>query len=177
MNISLSINLLCVPDSLCFNIFFLTHFYSFIAFVFLIAISIFASLYVLYNHLSIYLPTKDSPKRQFKGELQGRNKLVSAVWYTFEELVFVIIFGEPDLEMGIFCPTHKQNWNSKKSSNVQFKKQKQALFLTFAQNRSIIISRALFISYSIRHYNCNGDSIDELILSLGCLWLHGPLGS
>ena len=44
-----------------------------------------------------------------KGEIQGRNKLVSAVWYKFQELVFVIIFNEPDLEIEIFCPIHKQN--------------------------------------------------------------------
>ena len=40
---------------------------------------------------------------------------------------------------------------------------KQALFLTFAQNKRIKISKALFISYFIQnHYNCKGDSIYKL---------------
>ena len=29
---------------------------------------------------------------------------VSAVWYKFQELVLVIIFGEPVIKMKIFCP-------------------------------------------------------------------------
>ena len=45
---------------------------------------------------------------------------------------------------------------------------KQAIFLTFAQNRSIIISKALFISYSVQ-ITIIVRFIDELILSLGCL--------
>ena len=50
---------------------------------------------------------------------------------------------------------------------------KQALFLTFTQNRSIIISKALFtVSHTVlhtNHYNCKGNPIDELTLSLSCL--------
>ena len=48
---------------------------------------------------------------RFKGDLQGKNKLVSSIRYKFQELVFAIIFGEQGLEMEMFCPIHKQNWN------------------------------------------------------------------
>ena len=37
-----------------------------------------------------------------KGELLDKNKLAPAVWYKLQELVFVIIFGEPDLEIEIY---------------------------------------------------------------------------
>ena len=34
----------------------------------------------------------------FKRELQGKNTLVAAVWYKFQELVFLIMLDEPDLD-------------------------------------------------------------------------------
>ena len=47
-----------------------------------------------------------------KNRLKGNsrvNKLVSAVWFNLRKLVLLIIFGEQDLELEMFCPIHKQN--------------------------------------------------------------------